>query len=1139
MDSIAITKPDMGTLSRKRLVLSPFGALSQAFTQELLARAGFEEGHWPFVPLDLLEEGPFDVPSPPVQPIVQVDLSLILQAVRQSESRTERTVERIIERIIRLREQGSRGAAPVQTVLRDRSRREAVRPAVQKVQQETTRQVVQSLTQETDHQIAQALNQRASSLQAVQSLKQGGEQGAVQIHELPASVTGPFAYQQHFYSTVNQHINFITNIRQAGLDQQPDHPLARRAILGSVSRHSLEFFRQLLILRRAKENPLALSANPGDVRLLSQPTATWFPDIWAALDLPGRQGRASGEYGFAKRDGEYMSPEELSHLRDEGGSVSFNLADAEAVIHRSAQRAIRQLSWAHMIRAIHLGAVSQPTAPEGQTAVPGRPGQKPVAHPTAREPRWLPRHGFEYTPLQDRGTTDVSSDGLYMVRALEPAGQIGRTAGHRSLSDPSRAVHSQAELLLRGDSGATEERQRPGIDAKAAITEHANRTQVSRQKGRFDPEGAAAGQRDYLLTPASQDVRLTGRGFRQLEMEGEEILASPQERLAFAFQLDEELAHKLEKGNLSEYAAAAADSLGQEVHRRKTIASTASRVEPRGSLPKGSQVGSRPGFQTSSTAQDQVIPTAEAQTAYAASGQSFLRGKAVGRGKSEFEGLSPVLEELPYHRRQTERNTAAPDTASHVEGLAMYSAQLLAPSIWDVRFTRQEIAGYKTQVNAMAQVDFPDLSLSVPEAEPTDRAGSRQRGSLVWSDRTKNSEDTALFAPVDELLYRGGPEQGDAPDLAGRSMAGIQAVAAQKTQPVGPEFRPGTLHRRLFAGSAAESMGQVEDFSALGRAVPAISAQRYVLEPALRDVRLSTAEQGSIAEGKTVQGERIAAPHEKVLPLAEIKYQIQHTDEPSATSQGERISSQLPSHTTRAVRDRPVKKRTTQAIPSQSADLKMFHAALPADVDQRLRERPAGQVKPMSLLNPVIRSDQFAGRANAVAEQTSTLSSRTDRSSAMALDPLELEYGTQAQSPDASPAVPAARGQTTAGGLADSDYIRSLPDWARRFLQEGAPQTREEAVQRMGTAQRLETGQAMASARNIAALSFPAGEAFEWTAPDYRAPAPVEYRERPQRKEQSQPQSAYISDAEIQRTADRVYQIIEERIRRERHRMGL
>ena len=64
----------------------------------------------------------------------------------------------------------------------------------------------------------------------------------------------------------------------------------------------------------------------------------------------------------------------------------------------------------------------------------------------------------------------------------------------------------------------------------------------------------------------------------------------------------------------------------------------------------------------------------------------------------------------------------------------------------------------------------------------------------------------------------------------------------------------------------------------------------------------------------------------------------------------------------------------------------------------------------------------------------------------------------------------------------------------------------------------------------------------EWTAPGWQPPtAPTQLRERPQSTQPAaaQPQAVHISEAEIKRTADRVYKIIEDRIRRERRRLGL
>ncbi len=105
MKSIAVTKPDMGVLSRDRLILSPFGTLSQAFGEELLARAQQQEGVWPYVPLELLEEGEEpQPPAAPVKPVLQVNLQLVLEALRREGQRTEqqRATQRIVERILQL-----------------------------------------------------------------------------------------------------------------------------------------------------------------------------------------------------------------------------------------------------------------------------------------------------------------------------------------------------------------------------------------------------------------------------------------------------------------------------------------------------------------------------------------------------------------------------------------------------------------------------------------------------------------------------------------------------------------------------------------------------------------------------------------------------------------------------------------------------------------------------------------------------------------------------------------------------------------------------------------------------------------------------------------------------------------------------
>lgn len=194
-----------------------------------------------------------------------------------------------------------------------------------------------------------------------------------------------------------------------------------------------------------------------------------------------------------------------------------------------------------------------------------------------------------------------------------------------------------------------------------------------------------------------------------------------------------------------------------------------------------------------------------------------------------------------------------------------------------------------------------------------------------------------------------------------------------------------------------------------------------------------------------------------------------------------------------------------------------------------LRQRLNGQ------MHTAARFPQDAGNLP-VNSQTSdggmsVLRGETNTQPAMAPDPVELAYNTQAQTQGTGGA--AIQSQAPSGEAATSDFVRSLPGWVQRYLQESAPQA--PACPGMAVSEK------MSIARNIAALPDPEqGRTFEWTAPDYPAAAPVAYRERVRQQErQPQSQNIRISEAEIRRTADRVYQIIEDRIRRERRRLGL
>ncbi len=149
---------------------------------------------------------------------------------------------------------------------------------------------------------------------------------------------------------------------------------------------------------------------------------------------------------------------------------------------------------------------------------------------------------------------------------------------------------------------------------------------------------------------------------------------------------------------------------------------------------------------------------------------------------------------------------------------------------------------------------------------------------------------------------------------------------------------------------------------------------------------------------------------------------------------------------------------------------------------------------------------------------------KADRSAAAAGPaPVELTYGGTGE-------ARAEEQPKTQPPVAESDYVKSLPDWARRFLKEGAGS--------LGTAGSM----AVTSIPDAVKAQKQKPQMVEWTAPGFhqQPPAETQFKElKPPEDAVGQTGEVHISDAEIRRTADKVYKIIEDRIRRERRRLGL
>ena len=122
-------------------------------------------------------------------------------------------------------------------------------------------------------------------------------------------------------------------------------------------------------------------------------------------------------------------------------------------------------------------------------------------------------------------------------------------------------------------------------------------------------------------------------------------------------------------------------------------------------------------------------------------------------------------------------------------------------------------------------------------------------------------------------------------------------------------------------------------------------------------------------------------------------------------------------------------------------------------------------------------------------------------------------------------------------------YLQELPGWAQDFLQESFSHPQSSGGQMGAVPPRQSAGKGNRIPSQPAGISFaksaPKGQEAQtvWTAPGYMGtPAKMTHKEKTQQQELP---PLRVTDAEIRRVAGKVYQLIEDRMKRDRRRMGL
>ena len=1159
MDSIAVTRPHMAVFSQGRLPLSPFGALAQAFAEEVLARAELEEGRYPYVPLELLEEGE---EAPPVQtpaPVLQVDLHLILEALRKEQGRTEqvRTTERIVERILRLQKERE-----TRTVERTR------RPDREPVKGPGT----------IHQEFVQVLNQdiRLFSVQGAQLGEKGGAQpryaaapgqlgqrSAAFFRELqtlhqegkplsapagagsglprgPASVEAAVRPQSQARRTVRQETRPFSpedlSYLEAG-EGTPETPeTASPARLAAELTRAAERAADQ-VLRRSREgreaSPRRVEPATGSSRGAAAPGGADTRQENNSSTFPPKRGEGPEEFERISGGGDRQA---ASQRRRDGGRS----APAEPAAQRPAGPDLREESTGPEGQARTAPGAAGPKAPnrEGGLPVSAREIGRLAAQPLA--PAVLPPEALEGEP-GPLAVPLIPAEIVYRADGAEE-GHSGsasdrRPAERERASDRSREktrpTHAPNALregqrepgeqrtsgTARGPASAPRP-QGPGGTGEAVLgsAEAARRESGTSDGSPSRPEPGSGG-----LSSTARDVRI-GR-HEGVAPEGTAPQAEVQPGGAFGQSPSAELVHR----TAPEGEPAPADGAGRTAPRRDAPAQAGpAHGTEAGPGPVPGAAEERSCFSTArdvrigrheSVAQEGTVPQMEVQP-----------GGVLGR---------PSPAELIYRR-------AAEDSASTAQtGAAVPppSGELVHPATSGEEVPRAETTARKgpRPTAPAAQAEGQPLPLIVRDV----RVGHGQGEPPMPGRAARRAElEVNLLHQPSELIYRAAPE-GEGPSREDSGMAPSRGEGAAPAPVNAPAQKRGygPLTEGQALPLAAREIRTGHTQAPAGKAEPAASGAwsspgGQLSRPtggALSPLQLARPEGEMPAQSGAVSSARPersgqGAGREGAAPWGKSPFQTgggaePGTEAPAGFFQGEgtqALPAELVYRMEGEARDSALPDARQGTAPQAGAERPLPRAARPVRNGRprsAARDIRVGSGRAWTGTAAPAEEPHGAAPAGWEAERGRTPAAPGTPASGPA--PVELTY-SQSQPRVEPPQVQGAPGQAQAP--VESDYVRSLPDWARRFLRESGGQ---------GPAERE-----MGVARSIASLPEQE-ETVQWTAPNYRPPAaPLAYREK---KEDGRPKGEpepHISDVELQRTADRVYRMIEDRIRRERRRLG-
>ena len=1110
MDSIAVTKPNMGVLSQERLALSPFGALAQSFAEELIARAGQEEGYWSFVPLELLQEAeePPVSPASSAQTVVQLNLKLVLDALRKDRPNIEylRATERIVERIVQRQEvqrEAARSAPAAAAAVAPAATAQAALRFQQNILQtlhqtflfqrpdgqrtgDGFRQQPGAMTGETGR--PGQLGQRAAVFtQMLQTLREEGKSFPAQQSAEQAATPA----QRPKYPTLgDQTVPPLTHLEEG-------EPAAEIAQQGGVQA-AKRLMRTAEQLERELRQKDARPTQTQSIQQREHMPVTQHTGPKQGHDLPKHPASQGGDPTGSLHTLETPSLTEQSEI-----------ARAVERAARTAETVFPQMETQRQAPAKPL--TEQPsgkeerttTAKDIRTVIPDSAVQG--SQPEQHQPGFFP--GQELTHRQEEQDSGTTTQPAAMTQPH--SAQLHAESGQKVTARDIRTVISES-----GEQ-ATQPERRLGVDLPGEELTHRQEEQDSGPTTQ-----PAATTPPVPVQPHAEPGRtVTTRYIRTVIPESGKQATKPERRLGEVLP-GEEQTHR------------------QEEQESGATTPTTTVIPP---VPVQPHV--EPGQTVTARDIRTVIPESGEQAAHPEQrfGEVFPGEELTHRQEEQGGGaITPPVATIPPVPAQPHAELGQTVTARDIRTVIPESGEQAARP--EQRLG--EVLPGEELTHRQEEQDGGATNPPVP-AQPHAGLGQKVTARDIRTvipesgeQATQPEERLGEILPSEELTHRQEEQRDGAtqPVTQSQTHIGKETHSTASASIAGQENRLYQRKAKLLSSSETNHQKETDTSrtAQISRAKQSTGKARLVTA---RDIRTaaasSTGEEGSRDQRKveTLSGGRLihrleGQSEEHTLPSA-----ANRTIE-STLTQGTLSGEELALRTEQGAAVSPTAETLEPPTVGQGASVGQPYAgALRGDI--RIGQRLIGRnnlpleadgrrdIPPIAVPNVAL---DYGARVQGQQGGQQTVPARSNTRQAgdtAGQQPLELTYspGQQAANQVLPPVQPQAPQLPE-----ESDYVRSLPDWARRFLRDSW--TAAPAAQEIGVA------------KQIATLPEQSTEMMEWSAPSYKPNVPLEHREKRKEERPQKPQQIHLSEAEIQRAADRVYRILEDRIREERIRLG-